>query len=193
MVIRAYDFHPPDDVRLYEFPAAAVLHHDEDMFVAEVRDGDNVRRLYAFRDHWFKITCTTDLTGKFVDTPRDPVDGAYAFKCDIATPMVRVDGDLYTVDLWLDVVVRSDGTTHAVCDEHDFARARRHGLLSKREAAAARGGLDELLGLIARGRFIEFLAEACPFGPTSPPPATGTKHIAASEVTVLQSRRRPSW
>jgi hypothetical protein len=192
-VIRTYDFHPPDDVRLQEFPAAGVLHHDEAMFVAEMRAGDSVRRLYAFRDHWFKITCTTDLTGDFVDTARDSVDGAYAFKCDIATPMVRVAGDLYTVDLWLDVVVRSDGTTHAVCDEDDFARAYRHGLLSQREAAAAREGLDELLDMVTRGRFVEFLAEACPFGPTSPPPATGTKHIAASEVALLQPRCRPSW
>jgi hypothetical protein len=192
-VIRTYDFHPPDDVRLQEFPAAGVLHHDEDMFVAEISDGDSVRRLYAFREHWFKVTCMTDLTGDFVDTARDSIDGPYAFKCDIATPIVRVNGDLYTVDLWLDVVVRSDGTTHAVCDEDDFAQAYHHGLLSQREAAAARGGLDELLGMIARGRFIEFLAEAYPFGPTSPPPATGTKHLAPSQVTLLQPWRRPWW
>jgi hypothetical protein len=192
-VIRAYDFHPPDDVRLREFPAPGVLRHDDDMFVAEVRDGDNVRRLYAFRHHWFRITCITDLTGAFIDIPHSSVDGTHAFKCDIATPVLRVDGDLYSVDLWLDVVVGSDGTTHAVYDEDDFALARRRGWLSQREAAAARAGLDELLAMLARGRFIEFLTEAYPFGPTSPPPATSTKHIAASEVALLQPRRRPWW
>jgi hypothetical protein len=35
----------------------------------------------------------------------------FAFNCHFATPMRRQDDAVLAVDLWLDVLVRSDGTT----------------------------------------------------------------------------------
>jgi len=41
-------------------PKSGILRLDDEAFVAEVRYGDIVVRHYAFRDHWFKINCTSD-------------------------------------------------------------------------------------------------------------------------------------
>jgi hypothetical protein len=60
-VIRDYDLHPPDDLRLFPVPKAGVLRFDDEVLVAQIRHGDIVVRHYAWRDHWFKINCTTDL------------------------------------------------------------------------------------------------------------------------------------
>jgi hypothetical protein len=49
-------------------PKAGVLRFDDEVFVAQVRYGDIVVRHYAWRDHWFKINCTTDLRGRFIET-----------------------------------------------------------------------------------------------------------------------------
>lgn len=192
-MIRTYDFHPPDDVRVFDMPEASVLRLDDEMLVAEVRSGDAARRHYAFRDRWFTVTCTTDLNGDFVE-PRSPrIAMPFAFKCDIATPMLRTDDAVYSVDLWLDVVVRRDGSTHAVYDEDDFAQAQSQGWLSEREARSARAELDDLLGIIRRGAFVDMLTEAQPFGPTKPPEANPTQHVAPDRAPLLQPHRRPSW
>jgi hypothetical protein len=66
--IRDYDFHPPDEVRLFPMPTSGVRRLDDEAFVAEVRYGDIEVRHYAFRDHWFKVNCTTDPAGAFVNT-----------------------------------------------------------------------------------------------------------------------------
>jgi hypothetical protein len=108
-VIRDYDFHPPHDLRVFPMPKAGVLRFDDEVFVAQVRYGDVVVRHYAWRDHWFKINCTTDLCGRLIETTAPEDVPPFAFNCDIATPMVR-DGDaVFAVDLWLDVLVRNDG------------------------------------------------------------------------------------
>jgi hypothetical protein len=65
----------------------------------------------------------------------------------IATPMLRGDDAVYAVDLWLDVLVRSDGVTHGVYDQDEFDDALERGWLSDREATAARSGLRDLLEL----------------------------------------------
>jgi hypothetical protein len=95
-------------------PKAGVLRFDDEVFVAQVRYGDVVVRHYAWRDHWFKINCTTDLRSRLIETTAPDDVPPLAFNCDIATPMVR-DGDaVFAVDLWLDVLVRGDGVTHGV-------------------------------------------------------------------------------
>lgn len=192
-MIRAYDFHPPDDVRVFDMPDAGVLRLDDEMLVAEVRNDDVVRRHYAFRDRWFTVTCTTDLGGGFVEARSPQIAVPYAFKCDIVTPMLCTDDAIYSVDLWLDVVIRRDGSTHAVCDEDDFAHAQSQGWLSKREASSARAELDDLLDIIRRGAFVDMLVEAQPFVPTKPPEANPTNHVGPNQTPLLQPHRRPSW
>lgn len=72
----------------------------------------------------------------------------FAFNCDIATPMLRRGDAVLAVDLFLDVLVRSDGVTHEAHDQPQFDDAIRRGWVSEREAAGARGGLAELTDLI---------------------------------------------
>lgn len=201
-VIRDYDFHPPADLRLFPMPRTGVLRLDDEVLIAEVRYDDIVVRHYAFRDHWFKINCTTDLSGRFVETTSADDTLPFTFNCDIATPMLRKDDAVYAVDLWLDVLVRGDGITHEVHDEDDFAQARAEGWLSEREAAGARDGLEELLGIIRQHRLVEFLADAHPFGPfgpfdpfgpTLPPPALPTEDLPPDGFPFVLPYQRPSW
>jgi hypothetical protein len=192
-VVADYDFHPPDDMRLFPMPRSGVLRLDEDVFVAEVRYGDIVVRHYAFRDHWFKINCTTDLSGQFVETTSPDDVPPFTFNCDIATPMVRDQFAVYAVDLWLDVLVRADGRTYGVYDEDEFEEAIAREWLSPREAVGARAGLRELIEMIEHDQLIAFLGDVQPFGAFLPPEAQDTRRTPVAEAPVLQPGRRPSW
>jgi hypothetical protein len=192
-VIRDYDFHPPDDLRLFPMPRSGVLRFDDEVFVAQIRYGDIVVRHYAWRDHWFKINCTTDLRSRFIETTAPDDVPPFTFNCDIATPMLRRDDAVFAVDLWLDVLVRRDGATHAVYDDDEFGEALTLGLLSQREAAGARAGLDELVDLIERRALVDFLAEVHPFVPTDVPEAPAMKRVELTDAEPLLPRLRASW
>jgi hypothetical protein len=175
-------------------PMSGVLRLDDDVFVAGVSYGDIVVRHYAFAEHWFKINCTTDPEGRFVETTAPEDVPPFTFNCDIATPMLRRDDAVYAVDLWLDVLVRSDGVTHGVYDQDEFDDALERGWLSDREANAARSGLRELLELIDAGGLVGFLDDIHPFGPTSAPKAPDMGRVQLSEVErILAPGVRPSW
>jgi hypothetical protein len=193
LVIRDYDLHPPDDLRLFPMPKAGVLRFNDDVFVAEVRYGEIVVRHHAWRDRWFKINCTTDLEGRFVETGAPDDVPPFTFNCDIATPMVRSGDAVVAVDLWLDVLVRRDAVTHAVYYEGEFDDAIARDLLSAREQAGARAGLDELIDRIDRYALVDFLAELHPFGPTSVPEAPDMKRVGLSEAGLLRPGVRASW
>jgi hypothetical protein len=111
-MIRDYDFHPPDDLRLFPMPAPGVLRLDDGAFVAVVRYGEVVVWHYAFGDHWFKVNATTDLEGRLVETTAPGEVPPFAFNCDISAPLLRRGDAVFAVDLWLDVLVREDGWTH---------------------------------------------------------------------------------
>jgi hypothetical protein len=148
-VIDDYDFHPPDDARLFRMPA------------------EGVRRLD--------------------DLP------PFAFNCDIATPMLRRDDAVFAVDLWLDVLVRSDGVTYAVNDEDDFEEAISHGWLSQLEVASARAELGRLVELIERRELVGFLAAVHPFAPTAAPAAPDMQQVRLSDVALVHAGARPTW
>lgn len=189
-----YDFHPPGDARLFRMPAKGVRRLDDEAFVAEVSYGDVTLRHYAFRDHWFKVNCTLDSEGRFVETA-SPASAAasFAFNCDIATPMVRRDDAVFAVDLWLDVLVRADSVTYAVNDEDDFAAAISHGWLSEREVAGARAALCRLVDLIERRELVDFLTAVHPFAPTVAPAAPDMQHVGLSDVALVHAGARPTW
>jgi hypothetical protein len=191
--IRDYDFHPPDEVRVFRMPASGVRRLDDDAFVAEVRYGDITVRHYAFRDHWFKVNCTTDAAGAFVETTSPDDVPPFTFNCDIATPMLRQNGAVFAVDLWLDVLVRADGVTYSVHDHDDFDAAIARGWLSAREAEGARTGLRELVELIERRELVAFLAGFHPFDGAPAPPAPDEQRVPLSAVPLLRPEARPSW
>ena len=100
---------------------------------------------------------------------------------------------VYAVDLFLDVLVRSDGITHGVYDEEDFTHALERGWLSEHEAAGARAGLRELVDLIESNALVDFLTDVHPFASTLAPEAPAMEHVSLSETTLLGPRVRPSW
>jgi hypothetical protein len=192
-VIRDYAFHPPDDLRLFPMPKTGVLRFDDEAFAAQVRYGDIVVRHYAWRDHWFKINCTTDLRGRFIETTAPEDVPPFTFNCDIATPMLRRDDAVFAVDLWLDVLVRRDGVTHGVHDEDELDDAAARGWPSAREAAGARAGLTELVDLIERRAVVDFLADVHPSVRTEVPAAPAMERVDLSDAELLRPGLRASW
>lgn len=194
IVVRDLDFHPRETtVRVFAIPRPGVLRLDDEAFVAETRRGNVVFRHYASANEWFKINVTLDLAGSAVETPPGPDHPAFAFNCDIATPMQRAGGDVFAVDLFADVLVRADGRSSTVKDEADLVHAANSGLISAHELASAHVGLARLVSLIGAGDLIPFLEAACPFRPTNAPEGRPMTRLSLAGVPQLQPERRWSW
>ncbi|GAB3422650.1 ribonuclease FAU-1 family protein [Flindersiella endophytica] len=189
-----HDFHPREDhVRVFDLPPGGVLRLDDEVFVAQVRYDDVVLRHFAFRDHWFKINVTTDLSGELIETASSPGVPAYAYTIDLATPMLR-DGDaVYAVDLEVDVLVRADGSTYVVTDIDDFRDSIRRGWISGPETRGVRTGLDELTDLIEGGGLLKFCDHAFPWGAAPAPLARPQRTVPLSDVPQLQLGKRLTW
>lgn len=199
-MILDYDFHPrADGVRLQEVPGDGVLLADDDVFVSQLLyDGGIVQRRYAFREHWFRVGVTTDLSGRLVETAPEPGTPPYAYVIDLATPMQREGDGVYAVDLEVDVLVKADGITYAVTDLDDFQQSIRRGLISPAETEGVRYGLDHLVELIERDQLLEYLAEVYPFGDAAggvpaPPPAPAPRTVALADVPLVQPGKRLTW
>ena len=188
-----YDFHPPDELRVFTYGQQSVLQFDNTALVVEADYGGTVLRHYAFPDRWFKINVTTDRAGNFVEEQVDPTPIPFCFNCDIATPMVSDGSTVFAVDLWIDVLVRADGVAYYVGDEDEFADAMANGWLSQREADGARAGLGELIDIIERKQLIAFLSELQPFRSTQAPPGYAMRRVLASSFPLVHPYLRPSW
>ena len=186
-----HDFHPPDEVRVFAVPAAAIRRRDDTALVYDVLLDDRVLRHYAFTDHWFAANCTLDRCGRFVTEP-GPID--WCFNCDITTPLLSVGRNVYTVDLALDVLVGPDGYAHIVQDEDDFTCAVESRWLSVEEQVGARRGMEELLCIIAGAGLVTYLERVFPFGamsdPVVPPRMTT---LRAAEVPLFHSSIRGAY
>ena len=193
-LVRDFDFHPGEPhVRLFSHLQSNVLRHDRVAFVSEALYGDRVLRHYAFRDEWFKINVTTDRLGGIVETTPLTAVPAFAFNCDITTPMLRSGGAVHAVDLGVDVLVRRDGTTFETVDLADLNDALSNGRISAREHRYGVEGLARLIDLIQRNGLVPFLREVCPFGPTSASPAQPMTVAALANVPLLRPGHRPTW
>ena len=193
-VLLDYDYHPPDRLQLFTIEPDGILRADDDMFVTEALHGETVLRHYAFADRWFKVNCTTDVLGRFTETGSADRDvQPFAFNCDIVTPMLREGDAVFSVDLWLDVLVREDGVSYRVEDARGFRRAVERGLLSEREARHATAGLRELVALIERGGLVAFLSDAVPFQPSTAPAARPVRLVPVASQPLVQPHRRPTW
>ncbi len=193
-MVQDFDFHPHEpDVRVFTVPGAGVLRRDDEVFVTHALYDQVVRRRYAFRGHWFKISLTTDLDGNLVETA--PADGqpAFAFTIDIATPMFTDAGGIFAVDLDLDVLVRADAQTFAVEDEDAFTASLVLGRFSAYEAAGARQGLADLVRLIEGGDLLPLLQDASPLGRGDVPLALPMLRVPLAEIPQLQPGKRVTW
>lgn len=145
-----------------------------------------------FRERWFAVNCTFDLAGQLVETAPGEGLPAFALNCDITTPL-RWDGRrALAVDLWIDVLVRLDGS-YDVVDEDDFAVAIGSGWLGPREIVGALGGLVELTELLDRGQLLALLETTYPFGPAGTPPVEDLERLSPDAMPELLPGRRPTW
>ncbi len=193
-VVRDFYFHPGEPfARRFPLSRPSVLRLDDDAFVAETGHGDLVLRHYAFASEWFKVNVTLDRQGQFIKTPSGPDHAAFAFNCDIATPMRRSGCDIFAVDLFADVLVEADGRSASVKDEADLPHAAATGLISRCEFASARIALDRLMALIDAGSLIALLEAACPFGSSHAPDAFPMTRVPLAGVPEVQPERRWSW
>jgi hypothetical protein len=189
-----FDFHPDEDgVRVFAAEPGGVLRWNSDAYVSAARYGDVVLWHYAFAQHWFKVNLTTDLAGQFVESGSGEPGGRFAFNCDMATPMRRHDHAVYAVDLFADVLVRTDGLAYQVCDLEEFGQACRDGLILPGEARGATRGLAELTGTIERGDLLAFLSRTCAIGPLDPPAAAPVGRAALAQVPLLGPESRAAW
>jgi len=185
-----YNFHPPDEVRIFATPRAAVKRWDSSVLVFDARIGDGILRKYSFTDRWFEVHCTFDLNGH-LRAERGAI--GWAFNCDMCTPAILRDGVFYNVDLCLDVLVQPNGTTYALTDEDDFARKSSAGLLTRTEVVGARQGVGDLIAIIRSTGIIPFLEEILPFDsvtdnqPQGPPLITT---LGAVSLFALPERER---
>jgi hypothetical protein len=194
--VRDFDFHPDeDDVRVFTVDAAGVLRFDAAVFVSYVRYDDSILWHYAFADRWFKVNLTTDLNGVVIETGASEAVDGFAVNCDLATPMCvwQQDMAVYAVDLFLDVLVRSDGRTYRVCDVDELAQAIAAGQISENEAAHAGQGLTDLVTMTERGTLLPWLYEMHPYGPADPPAAMPLERVGLGKVPHLQPGHRATW
>ena len=185
-----YDFHPDEaTVRIFRTPTSGVLRLEDGIAVTMAVNDDVVLRHYSFAEHWFKINVTTDLAGNLVETGE--AEFPFAFNCDIATPMERENDSTYGVDLFIDVLVRSDTRSHVVGDEAEFEEMLDRNLVSRAEGRGARRGLRELLDLVESGHLLPWLLEWAPFTLNQPPLAPPMERGPIPER--LQHGIRRTW
>lgn len=162
--LKYYNLHEPDDLRVFPVPLAAVRQWDDQRLVYDVRHGDLILRHYSFSRYWFEVNCVLDLSGAFV-AEQGAID--WSFNCDVCTPCFSNGHDVYTVDLWIDVLVGPDGRAHVVKDLPDFEVAWARGLLTPYEHEGARHGLQTLIDIICSVGLVSFLHSQYPFGELS--------------------------
>ena len=178
--VRDYDYHPRESfARLFTTTAAGIRRFDDTALVTDaLHTGNVILRHYAFNQRWIKVNVTFSSDGELVETGPGPASlPAFAFNCDLATPMHREGDDVFAVDLFLDVLVRADAQTYAVTDESAFERAAAEGLISAREAASARVELEELVRLVDSRRLLPWLESVCPIVASTAPPAQPVLHL----------------
>ncbi|HLI27461.1 MAG TPA: DUF402 domain-containing protein [Chloroflexota bacterium] len=122
--------------------------------------GDLFLEWYYF-DRWYNIFQVYSAQG----APK----GWY---CNIGLPPEQADGDLYYVDLALDVFVHPNGR-YLVLDEDEFATLKAHALRPE-DAARAEAALAELCALVESGRLPTrpFDPAEAASAPLPPPPAS---------------------
>ncbi len=190
--ITILEFHPPEDLRRFACRPGSIIRADDAMVVIETAHEGILLRHHMWADHWFTITTTTDMAGHFVETG-GPKTIPFTFNCDISTPFELIDGNVYTVDLWLDVLVRADGTTFQVVDRDHFARAQEAGWLSEAEVSGALHGLEELVGIVERGDLIDMLSAIWPFGPAERPANTRLPPVDPLDYPRFAAGKRLTW
>ncbi|MGO1978743.1 DUF402 domain-containing protein [Brachybacterium tyrofermentans] len=197
--MRDYDYHPNElDVRVFGVPEAGVLVRTDEMFLGQTREPASsewgtpslVLRHYAFAGEWFKLNATLDDDGELIET--GAAGDEYVVNCDIATPLRWIGPDATAVDLFLDVLVRRDGS-YRIVDRPDFDDACSRQLISGSEARNAESGLKSLLHWITSGRLQDLLDEPARHLAAQAPPPLPFGRSPLVDVPAVAPHSRSTW
>ncbi len=101
------------------------------------------------------------------------------------------DGNLYHVDLCLDMLVAQNGKECVVKDWDEFEAAMRAGWMAAQEQIGARAGLAELEAIIEDVGLVSFLERMDPFAElrsASPALLVETRHV--EDYSIFQPQQR---
>jgi len=175
-----HSLHLPRSVKVSSAPSTTVLRFDSKALVFEVNVGpDRFMRHYSFPDRWFRVNCNLDSRARPVS-----VDGPipWAFDCSICTPQ-GVDGrKLFSIDLFIQVLVSRRGRLYYVKDVDLLDDAAAKGWVTGPELEGARAGLKDLTSLLESGKFLEFLSGVHPLGLATTPQHGALAARAARQV-----------
>lgn len=197
--MRDYDYHPNEpDVRVFGVPETGVLVRTDEMFLGQTHQPVSldwgtpslVLRHYAFAREWFKLNATFSCEGELIETG---VEGdEYVVNCDIATPLRWSGSDATAVDLFLDVMVRRDGS-YRIVDRPEFEDACSRQLISYSEARNAEAGLSSLLRWITSGRLLDLIEEPARHLAAQAPPPLPFARSPLAEVPAVAPHSRSTW
>jgi hypothetical protein len=164
-----YQLHLPSEVRIFHH-AFEPTHAGNDAVVMDtvVLQGDTATycRGYYFLDRWLSVFVTFD---EQLELKADPGYGfPFAFNCDITTPHYYRGDSIFTTDLYVDILVGTDGNIYQVEDLAGLQEAFDAGLFGKAWFESTRREADWLVKLLERDRFLDFLNEVEPFPRTRP-------------------------
>jgi hypothetical protein len=182
-----YNFHPPDEVRIFDVPSEGIRIWNDEMLAYDVAVEDRVLRHFSFYTYWFEVNCTLMPEGQ-LGIEQGPID--WTFNCDICTPCFSKGNKIYDVDLCLNVLVGPDGKEFFVEDEQEFEHAVKAGWISAYEEQGARSGLHYLLSLIKAGNFLEFLSDTLAFSDIAAGHAGKRKIMPVRDVPRLDPLSR---
>lgn len=157
-----HSLHLPRSVKVSSAPSTTILRFDKTALVYEVNVGpDRYLRHYSFPDRWFRANCNLDSRGHPVSV-EGPIP--WAFDCSICTPQWEDGRNLFSIHLFIQVLVSRRGRLYYVKDVDLLDDAATKGWVTGSELDGARRGLKDLTSLLETGKFIEFLSGIHPLG-----------------------------
>ena len=159
-----YQLHLPSEVRIFDLTSEPT-HAGCDAVVIDsvVIEGDisTYCRGYYFLDRWLSVFVTFDeQLGLKSDSDHS---FPFAFNCDITAPHYYRRDSIFTTDLYLDILVGTDGSTYQIEDSEDFQKAFDVGFFGRGWFDGARQETERLIDVLESGRFLDFLNEVEPF------------------------------
>lgn len=193
--MRNFDFHPDESfVRSFGVPSSGIFLNHSDLCVYQIKEinDEYILRHIAFKNEWFKLNITYDSFGQLIDAGQDEDGFLFAINCDISTPMTEIGSDIASVDLFLDVLVDSNGNFKVV-DQDGFYFAFTHGLISIHEVNNAEKALEKFISWIESGYLFSFLSSIPTDTVNSAPVPLPFKRVDITQFPALAPEKRGTW
>ncbi|MCM2674932.1 DUF402 domain-containing protein [Alkalicoccobacillus plakortidis] len=159
-----HNLHLPYEVRTFDIPKVGIKRFDNKYLVYDVLiDKQTILRHYSFKEYWFEINISFDMDGEFLQELDKETNFVWSYNFDICSPFFVEKGQVYNVDLMLDVLVRSDGSNYLIKDEEEFLEGYEMNWFSEYEKINALESCNKLVSIINEYRLRSFLEEIYPF------------------------------